>query len=79
MPFLLSSFSLGGKFENCSAQFLADFWIVHVKFKVQCLGNGFGVSNALLLGQSLPTLIGHDLDKIGDGTLLNSCHLFQFA
>ena len=28
------------------------------------------VRNALLLSQSLPAFIGHNLDKIGDGTLL---------
>src|SRR5215831_15268670 len=77
-PFLLPPFSLGDKFENCSAQFLAVCWMVHVDFKVQRLRNRFGVSNALLLHQSLPTFIGHNLDKIGDGTLLYSCHLFQF-
>jgi hypothetical protein len=39
------------------------------------LRRGFGrcasyVSNALLLDQSLPAFIGHNLDKIGDGTVL---------
>ena len=32
MPFLLSHFSTGDKFENCSAQFFAVCWIVHVEF-----------------------------------------------
>jgi hypothetical protein len=36
MPFLLSHFSLGDKIENCSAQFLAVCWIVHVEFKNSC-------------------------------------------
>jgi hypothetical protein len=69
-PFLLSRFSPGDKIENCSAQFLAVCWIVHVEFKVHRLRDGFSVSNALLLDQSLPAFIGHNLDKIGDGTLL---------
>ena len=46
MPFLLSHFSLGDKIENCSAQFLAVCWIVHVEFKVHRLRDGFSVSNA---------------------------------
>ena len=33
-PFLLWHFSLGDKIENCSAQFLAVCWMVHVEFKV---------------------------------------------
>ena len=70
MPFLLSHFSPRDKIENCSAQFLAVCWIVHVEFKIHRLRNGFSVSNALLLGQSLPAFIGHNLDKIGDGTVL---------
>ena len=70
MPFSLSHFSLGDKIENCSAQFLAVCWIVRVDFKVHRLRDGFSVSNALLLDQSLPAFIGHNLDKIGDGTLL---------
>jgi hypothetical protein len=32
IPFLLGHFSLGDKTENCSAQFLAVCWIVHVEF-----------------------------------------------
>ncbi len=70
MPFLLSHFSPCDKIENCSAQFLAVCWIVHLEFKVQRLRNGFSLSNALLLGQSLPAFIGHNLDKIGNGTVL---------
>jgi hypothetical protein len=62
--------SPGDKIENCSAQFLAVCWIVRVEFKVHRLRDGFSVSNALLLGQSLPAFIGHNLDKIGDGTVL---------
>jgi hypothetical protein len=69
-PFLLWHFSPGDKIENCSAQFLAVCWIVRVEFKVHCFRDGFSVSNALLLGQSLPAFIGHNLDKIGDGTVL---------
>ena len=69
-PFLLWHFSPGDKIENCSAQFLAVCWIVRVEFKVHRLRDGFSVSNALLLGQSLPAFIGHNLDKIGDGTVL---------
>src|SRR3981081_4490186 len=65
-PFLLWHFSLGDKTENCSAQFLAVCWIVHVEFKVHRLRDGFSVSNPLLLSQSLPTFIGHNLDKIRD-------------
>ena len=34
--------------------------------------------NALLLDQSLPTFIGHNLNQIGEGQLLEGCHLFQF-
>jgi len=70
MPFLLSHFSPGHKTENCPAQFLAVCWIVRVDFKLHRLRDGFSVSNALLLDQSLPAFIGHNLDKIGDGTLL---------
>ena len=70
MPSSLSRFSLGDKIENCSAQFLAVCWTVHVEFKVHRLRDRFGVSNALLPDQSLPTFIGHNLDKIRDGTLL---------
>src|SRR4029434_2644832 len=69
-PFLLWHFSPGHKIENCSAQFLAVCWIVHVDFKLHRLRDGFSVSNALLLGQSAPAFIGHNLDKIGDGTPL---------
>ena len=70
MFFLLWNFSPGDKIENCPAQFLAVCWIVRVEFKVHRLGDGFSVSNALLLGQSFPAFIGHNLDKIGEGTLL---------
>src|SRR6476620_1817651 len=79
MPFLLSHFSPGEKIENCSAQFLAVCWIVRVEFKVQRPRDGLSVSNALLLDQSLPALIGHNLDQIGDGTLLQRGHLFEFV
>jgi hypothetical protein len=79
MPFLLSHFSPGDKTENRSAQFLAVCWIVRVEFKVHRLRDGFSVSNALLLSQSIPTFIGHNLDKIGNGTVLQRCHLFQFV
>ena len=68
--FLPWRFSPGDKIENCVAQFLAVCWIVHVEFKVHRLRHGFSVSNALLLGESLTALIGHNLDKIGDGTVL---------
>ena len=68
-PFLLWHFSSGDKIENCPAQFLAVCWIVHVEVKLHRLRDGFSVSNALLLGQSLPAFIGHNLDQIGDGTL----------
>src|SRR4029453_10679304 len=78
-PFLLSHFSPGDKIENCSAQFLTVCWIVHVEFKLHRFRDGFSVSNALLLSQSLPAFIGHNLDKIGDGTLLYRSHLFQFV
>src|SRR6266513_953984 len=70
MSFLLWHFSFGDKIENCPAQFLAVCWIVHVDFKVHRLRDGFSVSNALLLDQSPPAFIGHNLDKIGDGTVL---------
>src|SRR5882672_5840339 len=79
MPSSLWHFSLGDKIENCSAQFLAVCWIVRVEFKVHRLRNGLSVSNALLLDQSLPAFIGHNLDKIGDGTLLQRCHFFEFV
>src|SRR6478672_3842227 len=69
-PFLLWHFSPGDKIENCSAQFLAVCWIAHVEFKVHRLRDRFSVRNALLLDQSLPAFIGHNLDQIGDGTLL---------
>src|SRR6266550_2007492 len=69
-PYLLWHFSPGDKIENCPAQFLPVCWIVHVDFKVRRLCDGFSVSNALLLSQSLPAFIGHNLDKIGDGTVL---------
>jgi hypothetical protein len=52
MPFLLSDFSTGDKIENCSAQFLAVCWIVHVQSKVHRLRDGLSVSNAPLLDQS---------------------------
>jgi len=48
----LSHFSPGDKIENCSAQFLAVWWVVHVELKLHRLRHGFSVSNALLLGQS---------------------------
>jgi hypothetical protein len=57
MPFLLSHFSPGDKIENCSAQFLAVCWIAHVEFKVHRIRDGFSVSNALLLDQSLSSAI----------------------
>ena len=79
MPFLLWHFSPGDKIENCSAQSLAVCWIVHVEFKVHRSRDGVSVSNALLLDQSLPAFIGHNLDQIGDGTLLQRCHLFEFV
>jgi len=46
---LLWHFSPGDKIENCSAQFLAVSWIVHVEFKLHRIRDGFSVSNALLL------------------------------
>jgi hypothetical protein len=64
-PFLLWHFSPGHKIENCLAQFLAVCWIVHVEFKLHRLRDGFSISNALPLNQSLPAFIGHNLDKIG--------------
>ena len=69
-PFLLWHFSPGDKIENCPAQFLAVCWIVRVEFKVQRPRDGLSVRDALLLGQSLPAFIGHNLDQIGDGTVL---------
>src|SRR6478609_4594755 len=78
-PFLLWHFSPGDKIENCAAQFFAVCWIVRVEFKVQRPRDGLSVSNALLLDQSLPAFIGHNLDQIGDGTLLQRCHLFQLV
>src|SRR3954447_6407391 len=69
-PFLFWHFSPGDKIENCPAQFLAVCWIVHVDFKVHRLCDGFSISNALLLSQSPPAFIGHNLDKIGDRTVL---------
>src|SRR5580765_8934854 len=69
-PFLLWHFSPGDKIENCSAQSLAVCWIVHVEFKVHRPRDGVSVGNALLLDQFLPAFIGHNLDQIGDGTLL---------
>src|SRR4029450_9189851 len=72
-------FSPGDEIENCAAQFLAVCWIVRVEFKVHRPRDGLSVSNALLLDQSLPAFIGHHLDQIGDGTLLQRCHLFQFV
>jgi hypothetical protein len=62
------AFSPSDKIENCSAQFFAVCWVVHIEFKVHRLRDGFSVGNALLLDQSLPAFIGHNLDKIGDGT-----------
>ena len=70
MPFLLWHFTPGDKIENCSAQFLSVRWTVRVQFEVHRLRHGFSVSNALLLGQSLLAFIGHNLDKIGEGTVL---------
>src|SRR4030095_503030 len=78
-PFLLWHFSPGDKIENCSAQFLAVSWIVHVELKVHRTRDGVSVRNALLLDQSLPAFVGHNLDQIGDRTLLQRCHLFQFV
>ena len=55
MRFLPSHFSLGDKIENCSAQFLAVCWIVHVEFKVRRLRDGFSVSggtNGLMCWQA---------------------------
>ena len=48
-PFLLWHFSPRHKIENCSAQFLAVCWIVHVEVKVHRLRDGFSVSNTRLL------------------------------
>ena len=70
MPFLFWHFCLGDKIEKCSAKFLAVCWIVRVHFKAHRIRDGFSVSNALLLSQSLPAFISHNLDKIGDGTVL---------
>ena len=53
MLLLLWHFSPGDKIENCPAQFLAVCWFVRVEFKVHRVRDGFSVSNALLLGQSL--------------------------
>jgi hypothetical protein len=50
MRFLSSHFSLGDKIENCSAQFLAVCWIVHVEFKVHRLRDGFSVSGGERMG-----------------------------
>ena len=70
MPFLLWDFSPGDKIENWLAQFLAVCWIVHIELKLPRFRYGFSIGNALLLDQSLPAFIGHNLDKIGDGTVL---------
>ena len=61
---------LGDKIEKCSAKFLAVCWIVRVDFKAHRIRDGFNIGNALLLGQSLPAFIGHNLDKIGNRTVL---------
>src|SRR6266566_295922 len=50
MPFLLWHFSPGDKIENCSAQFLAVCWIVHVDFKLHRLRDGFSVSGGERMG-----------------------------
>jgi len=52
-PFLRWHFCPCDKIENCSAQFLAVCWIVHVQFKLHRLRDGFSVSNALLIEQSV--------------------------
>ena len=69
MPCLIWHFSAGDKIENCPAQFFAIYWIVHVEFKFHRVRDGFSVGDALLLCQSLPAFISHNLDKIGDGTV----------
>jgi hypothetical protein len=48
-PFLLRHFSPGDKIENCSSQFLAVCWIVHVEFKVHHHGVDL-ISDALRFG-----------------------------
>ena len=60
-PFLLWHFSSGDKIENCSAQFLAVCWIVHVEFEVHRLRDGFGVSYQRLRGLARRTGVGRDL------------------
>jgi hypothetical protein len=49
VSFSLSPFSLSDKIEDCSAQFLAVAWIVHVDFKIHRLRDSSCVSNPLLL------------------------------
>ena len=63
MPFCFAIFPRRQD-QNCSAQFLAVCWIVCVDFKAHRLRDGFSVSHALLLSQSIPTFIGHNLDKL---------------
>jgi hypothetical protein len=63
MPASLSPFTFSDKVEKCSAKFLAVCWFVRINFEVHRFRDGFSKSNALLLGQSLPTFVGHNLDK----------------
>jgi hypothetical protein len=56
-PLLLSQFSPGDKIRTAHA-ISPVCWIVHVEFKVHRPRDGLSVSNALLLGQSLPAFIG---------------------
>ena len=53
-PFLLWHFSPGNKIENCSAQFLAVCWIVHVELSAKPVG---------VWAVSQPSILAGDAEK----------------
>jgi hypothetical protein len=62
VPFLLWHFSLGDKTKNCSAQFLAVRWIIHVEFKARHFANTSpGIAGGILLGPRGVDLISDTL------------------
>jgi hypothetical protein len=78
MRFLPSHFSLGDKIENCSAQFLALCWIVHVEFKVHRLRDGFSVSGGERMGLCAGRRMGgicYDLHCWGRCSLLRKARV----
>src|SRR4029453_4058853 len=78
-PFCFGIFLPATRSRTARRNFSRSAGLSMSRFKLHRLRDGFSVSNALLFGQSLPAFIGHNLDKIGDGTVLYRSHLFQFV